>query len=303
MTVPAVAIGVLLIGHTLIGRYKAPVLRAWRRGDVKEEAMSFVTKMGSTTVTEDGPGGGRPRAVRMIAAIMAISAVGFGLYTAVFGILSEAQEIHAVHNVVVATLLLVLSAPAAVAVARSPERPTRPLTLLTAVAIAGALTMVLSLTLDPFTLPFVVLTVVLWFLRPREEGLLPGGRASAVLLVVVLAGAVPLVAYALGQAELSRMDRSGEHAQFYHWVETSFFAVAVVLLGLLAALRPARFRRAAWMGGVALAVLGGASLLLEGYASALDAPWAWAALAGGAVFVAAAEWERRREAMTHVRTT
>lgn len=249
------------------------------------------------------PASGRTTVVRVIAVIMAISAVGFGVFTAVFGIVSEAQEIHAFHNVVVASLLLVLSGPAAIAVARSPGRSTRPLTVLAAVAIAGALTMVLSLTLDPFTLPFVVLTGVLWALRPREERPFPGGRASVLVLVLVLAGAVPLVAYALGQAELSRIDRSSEHAEFYHWVETSFYAAAILLLGLLTAQRPAQFRLAAWTGGLALAILGGASLLLSDYPSALDGPWAWAALLGSVAFVAAAEWERRRRREPMVRPT
>ena len=45
---------------------------------------------------------------------------------------------------------------------------------------------------------------------------------------------------------------------------------------------------------MALAALGAGSLALGTYASALDIPWAWAALVGGAVFVAVAEWEARR---------
>ena len=58
---------------------------------------------------------------------MAVSGVAFGLFTAVFGIVSEAQEIHAFHNVVVAALLLVLSAPPAIAAARAPDRAAGPL--------------------------------------------------------------------------------------------------------------------------------------------------------------------------------
>jgi len=249
--------------------------------------------MGSTdagTVSSQG----RRRAVRIIAAIMAVSAVGFGLFTAVFGIISEAQTIHAFHNAVVTSLLLVLSAPGTIATARAPERSTRALMILAMVGIAGLITMALSLTLDPFTLPFVVLIGVLWALRPSRERPFPTGRLSPILLVLVLVAVVPLVAYALGQAELQRIDSSSEHAEFYHWVETSFYAVAIPLVGLLAAVRPAAYRLAAWSAAVALAVLGGASLAFGDRASALDTPWAWAALAGSAVFVAVAEWEARR---------
>jgi drug/metabolite transporter (DMT)-like permease len=231
---------------------------------------------------------------RSIAVIMAVSGAAFGLFTAVFGIVGEGQEIHAFHNAVVATLLLVLSAPAAIAATREPERSTGPLIHLAMVGVAGLITMALSLTLDPFTLPFVVLVGVLWALRPSREQSFPRGRPSPILLLLVAGAAVPLVAYALGQAELQRIDSSSEHAEFYHWVETSFCAVAILLLGLLVAVRPAASRLSGWSAGVALAVLGVASLLLPGRASALETPWAWAALAGSLVFVSVAEWERRR---------
>jgi hypothetical protein len=103
-----------------------------------------------------------------------------------------------------------------------------------------------------------------------------------------------LVAYALGQAELQRIDSSSEHAERFHWVEGSFYAIAILLLGLLAAVRPAAFRMTAWIAATALAILSVASLALQTYPSALETGWAWAAVAGSAVFVGVAEWERRR---------
>jgi MFS family permease len=245
-------------------------------------------------VAESAGSPGRVRAVRIIAWVMAVAAVAFGLFTAVFGIISETQRIHSFHNVVVASLLLIVSAPAAIAIARDPERSGRALMVLSAVAVAGAVTMILALTFDPFTAPFVILSGVLWVLRPDRTRPFPSGRVSPLLIVLVLAAVVPLGAYALGQAELSRIDRSSEHAEFFHWVETSFFAAAILLLGLLASIRPAAYRLAAWCGGLALAIVGLASVLLPEYASAMDPLWGWAALVGGVVFVAAAEWEGRR---------
>lgn len=232
--------------------------------------------------------------MRVIAWIMAASAVAFGLFTIVFGIVSPEQEIHAIHNVVVATLLIVLSAPPAIAVARAPHRSIRALVVLGVVSIASLATMALSLTLDPFTLPFALLVGVLWVLAPHREGALPNGRPSLIMLAAVAVAVVPLVIYALGQAELQRTDSSSEHAAFFHWVETSFYAIAILLLGLLAALRPGTYRMAGWMAGIALALLGAASLLLGSYASAIEAPWSWAALVGGLVFVAIGEWGARR---------
>jgi hypothetical protein len=233
--------------------------------------------------------------MRVIASVMAVSAVGFGLFTVVVGIVSPAQEIHAVHNAVVGSLLLVLSAPPVIQVARFPERGLRPLVILAAAAVAGLATMAMSLTLDPFTLPFVVLIGVLWAIVPDRVGAVPAGRPSLIMLAVVVVGAVPLVMYALGQAELQRTDLFSEHTAFFHWVETSFYAIGILLLGFLAALRPDAFRMAAWMGGSALAILGAASVLLGQHASAIAAPWSWAALAGGLAFIALSEWEARRQ--------
>ena len=230
--------------------------------------------------------------MRVIAWVMAVSALGFGLFTIAFGIVSPAQEIHAIHNVVVASLLIVLSAPPAIAVARAPNRSVRALVILGAVAIASLATMALSLTLDPFTLPFALLIGVLWAIVPSRDGAIPAGRPSWIMLVLV-AAAAPLVLYALGQAELQRTDSSSEHAAFFHWVETSFYAVAILLLGLLAALRSVAFRMAAWMAGLAMAILGAASLLLAQHASALPPPWSWAALLGGVAFLAVDAWESR----------
>ena len=245
------------------------------------------------TVTE-GPSRARVRAFRVIAVIMAVSAVAFGLFTAVLGVVSEAQEIHAYHNVIVASLLLVLSAPPAIAAARAPERAATPLLHLVMLGVAGLITMALALMVDVFTAPFVVLVAVLLLLRvPRGPAIGPG-RHSIPLAVLVAVAAVPLFGYALDQAELQRVDATSEHAELNHWVETSFYAAAIPLLGALAAIRPRAFRLTAWTAGVALALMGAGSLLLPTYASALDTTWAWAALAGGLVFLGVSEWEVRR---------
>ena len=235
--------------------------------------------------------------IRVIAAFMAVSAVAFGLFTIIFGILGPEQEIHAVHNAVVASLLLVLSAPPAIQIVREPARPLRPMVTLGAVAIAGLGTMIAALTLDPFTLPFVALIGVLWAIVPSRDGAVPlVGRASPIMLGLLAVAAVPLLTYALGQAELQRTDQASAHAAFFHWVEASFYAVAVLLLGSLGALWPTEFRLATWCAGAALALLGAASVVLGEHASAIGAPWSWAALVGGVAFIAAGEWEVRRAA-------
>jgi hypothetical protein len=237
---------------------------------------------------------GRRKAFKIIAWFMAVSAILFGLFTAVFALIGEGQEQHAVHNAVVAALLLVISAPPAIAAARAPEQAWTPLLHLIAVGGAGLTTMVLSLRLDIFTLPFVVLVGVLLLLRVARGAVVAPGSPSVVLAVLTVAALIPLLVYASEQAELQRIDTTSEHAEFNHWVETSFYAAAILLLGALAAFRPAQFRSSAWSAGVSLVVLGGISLAYQGNPSALDAPWGWAALVGGIAFVGAAEWEAAR---------
>lgn len=236
----------------------------------------------------------RTKAFRLIAGAMGGSAVAFGLFTAVFAVVSDAQEIHAFHNAVVAALLLVLSAPPAIAAARAPRDGPGPLLHLIALSLAGLVTMALGEKLDLFTMPFIVLTAVLVSLRVVSWRSLRPGRPSLVLLILVAIAAVPLISYSLDQAELQRLDHSSEHAEFNHWVETSFYATAVVLLGFVTALRSHALRLTAWSAGTALAVLGASSLLLDSYASAMASSWAWAALVGGPLFILAAEWERAR---------
>ena len=236
----------------------------------------------------------RLTAMRVIAWLLAATGVAFGLFTIAFGIVGPDQEIHAVHNAVVASLLLVLTAPPMLAVARDPERSIRPPVILGVLAIAGLVAMALALTPDPFILPVLILIGVLWWLAPSREGAIPAGRPSLLMVALVIAGAVLLVPYAIENAELQRTDHVSDHAAFYHWVETSFTALGIVVVGLLAALRPQGFRLGTWLAGLALAILGAASVLFVGFASALAPPWSWAALLGGLAFVLVGEWEASR---------
>jgi hypothetical protein len=236
----------------------------------------------------------RLTAMRVIAWLLAGVGMAFGLFTIVFGIIGPDQEIHAVHNAVVASLLLVLTAPPMIAVARAPVAAIRPLVILVALTVAGLAAMATALTPDPFILPVLVLIGVLWWLAPTHEGAFPPGHLSLAMMALVLAGAVLLLPYAFEQAGLQRTDQTSDHAAFFHWVEMAFTATGIVLVGFVAALRPAAYRLGRWCAGLALAILGAASVLFAQHASALASPWSWAALVGGLAFIALGEWEARR---------
>jgi hypothetical protein len=224
---------------------------------------------------------------------MAVGAIGFGLFTVVFGLLSPSQELHAFHNPIVASLLIVLSAPPLIAIARDPERATQPLVILAAIGVAAVATMAVALTVDPFTLPVVILIGVLWALAPSRSDLMPAGHASLPLLALSVLAAVALVPYAIAEADLQRTDQVSEHARFFHWVEMSFHATAIPMLGLVAGLRPTAYRMAAWMAGVGLIAMGIASWLYADYASALPAALAGGVVVGGLVFLGVAAVESR----------
>jgi hypothetical protein len=145
--------------------------------------VSFPTNRESEDDLVRAPSRRRLPAFRIIAVTMAVSAVAFGLFTTVFGIVSEAQEVHAFHNAVVAALLLVISTPPAIAAARAPERAAGPLLQLVTVGVAGLITMVFGLRLDVLTLPFIVFVAVLVALRVPRGRMLAQGRPSPALVV------------------------------------------------------------------------------------------------------------------------
>lgn len=238
---------------------------------------------------------GRQRALRILAGVMAVGAVGFGLFTAIFGIVNPAQEPHAFHNLIVAALLIIVSAPPVVAIARNPSDPVPSLIVLAGIGVAALGTMALALTIDPFTLPFAVLVGVLWALAAPSVGArdLAIERPSLLLIGLSIVAAVAFAPYVLEQAGLQRTDHTSEHAAFFHWVEMSFYAAAIPLAGLVAGLWAASRRLAAPLAGLASIVLGVGSLVLAGFASAMPQVVAWIAVAVGVAFLIVAAIGRR----------
>lgn len=152
--------------------------------------------------------------------------------------------------------------------------------------------------LDAFILPFVGAAILLVAIHPARRALVePGAGLSPLLAVLAVAAAVPLVIYALDQAEIGRAcpPAGDEHCEEGHWTTMVALALAIPLTGLLAAFRTPGWRIPAWTAGGAAAVLGLSSLLFDRL-SALDTGWAVVALVGGPVFIAAAEWVARRPA-------
>lgn len=140
-------------------------------------------------------------------------------------------------------------------------------------------------------------TVTVALLHPARRELFRSIRASRVswvMLALVVAAAVPLIAFAASNVGLQRA-AADEHAVMGHYGFMAAFPFTVVGVGLLASLRPVGWRLTAWVAGSLAAALGLASLAYPDTASSLALPWALAAMAWGVLLVATAELSRREE--------
>ncbi len=152
-----------------------------------------------------------------------------------------------------------------------------------------------------FSIMVLVLTGVVLALHPRRGELLTSGRRiskpMAALSIIGLAVAAP---YALDQiqiqlaADLATDPHSAGGRE--HWIEMASAALTLPLIAFVAALRTRGFRLVAWTAGIGTMVFGAASALLPEQASSPGVAWGAVALVGGALFIAVAEIEARREA-------
>jgi hypothetical protein len=80
---------------------------------------------------------------------------------------------------------------------------------------------------------------------------------------------------------------------FFHWPGMAAVAVAIILVGVLAALRIRGWRVSAWTAGLALAYYGLVSVLSPGDASSGGSLWGGLAIAWGIAFIILAERQAR----------
>jgi hypothetical protein len=139
---------------------------------------------------------------------------------------------------------------------------------------------------------------ILLALHPaREEFFRRGAAPSRTLLAITVIGAVPLGAYALDMGAQAR-DLVGPPHHVQRLSTMAAMAVAIVLTGLLAALRTRGWRIPAWSAGVAAIMFGLGSVVFPDQPGAVGRGWGGMAIAGGVLFIAVAEWEARRTSAT-----
>lgn len=128
----------------------------------------------------------------------------------------------------------------------------------------------------------------------RGEFFRAGARFSPALATIALLGAVPFITYALGMGAQARELVAPPH-HIQRLATMAAMAIAVVLVGLLAALQTRGWRTPAWCAGAAAVVFGLACVVFPTYQGSAGRGWGILALGGGFLFVVVAEWQARRQ--------
>ena len=229
--------------------------------------------------------------------------LGIGL---VFGWYDQTDGgIHRVHDIGFGVLYGVVLTTAFIALAWRPDREATAFFQVIAAAVGGMIATAVSL--DGSYLFFVVIVavaaVVLFALHPTRSALLHfEANPSALLGVLAVAGAVPLVTVGLTMARLQRTGLPVDpHVKNDHWANMAAMAFALVLTGLLAAIRFRGWRTTAWSAGLGVVVYGLASIVFRHfpgtnvpYPGSEGLGWGLLAVIGGAAFIGVAEWKELR---------
>lgn len=243
-----------------------------------------------------GPSRIRLLAFNALAGFLGLASCAFGFLSIVWGLEAE-RTVHRLHDIGPGLILAVMIAPAALALPGARPRSIAGMQQLVAVVLGWTIAGALSHALDGFVGMFLLVTALLVVLHPGRDRLvrLPR-RPSWVMGLIAFAAAVPLMRYALNEAALQRWTvPTNPHAAEAHYRGMAAMALAMILVTLVAASRTDGWRLPAWCVGLASAVFGIVSLdtpYLEGSFGTIGGVLA---VLGGLAFVAAAEFEARRE--------
>jgi len=149
------------------------------------------------------------------------------------------------------------------------------------------------------SLVFLLAAAILVALHPaRREFFKLGQGLSAPLAALSILAAVPAVVYAASMLVLAR--HAGPSCFFGRCpygdrlAEMAALALAIVLVGMLAALKTQGWRVAARSAGASAVILGLVSIVLPNAPGALGPAWGALTATWGVLFVVAAEWEARQ---------
>jgi hypothetical protein len=238
-------------------------------------------------------------AFRVVAGVFGTLAVALSAPFAIGSFLDEEQDIHLVHNIAGFAVYGVFLGVGLLAIAARPEGTIAVFQGVALAAVGALIGGVLSgdLIEGAWFAP-AVLVLILVALDPSRGALVRPRRAQPGLAVLVALAAVPFVAYAFTQSRLqSEGSPLNPHVDMHHYGGMAAGALMLLLFSVAPALGALGWRSAAWLAGVAMAIIAVASLTYGDHESALDATWAWLALGWAVAFVGFAQITGRREAV------
>ena len=199
--------------------------------------------------------------------------------------------IHRVHVMVIATVILTTLLGVAVQVYR-PKRQVA--------AMLGAFLSVVAAALVQFVgegsagsvVPFLVMIGLATLLHPAGRGLLQRGESySPAMLALVVAAAVPMVAFAVAQVGL-QLDATDAHATAGHYTGMAQLGLIPLVYAFLAAIGMRGWRVAAWIAALPVAYYGTLAIAFPAQTGAAGPVWGGAAVLWAGVFLAVSEYSR-----------
>jgi hypothetical protein len=239
-------------------------------------------------------------AYKVLAGIFAAGAfgglLGLGLITA--WIDNESGGIHRVHNMGYGALYGAILTTGFLVQNWRPERKISAFYQILDVALATVIAGAISTSAFALAGVFIAVAyVILLALHPYRSELLHPQREgfSPVLMGLTIVGAIPLIWYALVVAKFQRDGVPADpHVNMDHWTTMAAMAIGIVLVGFLSAFKFRGWRISARSAGAAIFLYGLISTVYPDRAGSEGTGWGFVAMAGGVLFVAAAEWEARR---------
>jgi hypothetical protein len=252
-------------------------------------------------------GRGRRVAFAALAILFAAASLGglFGIGLVIGWFDNDDGKIHRVHDIAFGVLFGIIVTVAFLAQLRRPESKVSPRYQILAAAAASLIAGLMATDGAGvfFFLVLVLALAILVAVHPVGLSLLRGtASVSRPLAAMAAVGAIPLLWFALTTARLQRTGPPTDlHVKGSHWTVMTAMLLGILLVALLASLRLGGWRTSAWCAGLGAFTYGLASAVFAKfpntqlpYPGSKGVGWGLVAMAGGAVFVAVAEWEARR---------